>query len=298
MFARIDYTSTKHVNSRLSNPAYSVHKVKSIRETFIAKLVQVMEDNLVKEETTSEPQQINAEQVISAGIDLPKIPEEENGIDDSGISDSFSNPDESLASLQNCAQEIAEENSTIPEICKHDFPLNTSWDIYTTRPEATDWADKLVKIASFDTVKGFWAIYQHLKLPSFLRYHHDYYVFRSGIEPQWETDENIEGGRFVVEITKKDRNSFLNSTWLETLLILINEEFADHSNINGCVVQNRKKADKISIWTRDARSAGNAQTGADFAEALDSRFQIQFQSHRDNARRSSMTKKSSTSLLK
>ena len=47
-----------------------------------------MEDNLVKEETTSEPQQINAEQVISAGIDLPKIPEEENGIDDSGISDS------------------------------------------------------------------------------------------------------------------------------------------------------------------------------------------------------------------
>lgn len=299
MFARIDYTSTKHVNSRLSNPAYSVHKVKSIRETFIAKLVQVMEENLVKEETNPEPQQIFEEQTISAGIDLPKIPEEENGIDDSGISDSFSNPDESLASLQSTAQEAEkEENSTIPEICRHDFPLNSSWDVYTTRPEATDWAEKLVKIATFDTVQGFWAIYQHLKLPSFLRYHHDYYVFRSGIEPQWETEENIDGGRFVVEITKKDRNSFLNSTWLETLLILINEEFADHSNINGCVVQNRKKADKISIWTRDARSDGNMQTGADFAEALDSRFQIQFQSHRDNARRSSMTKKSSTSLLK
>lgn len=248
-----------------------------------------MEDNLVKEEP--EPQQFFEEPAAS---DLPKIPEEENGIDDSGISDSFSNPDESLASLQNATQE---ENSAIPEICRHDFPLNSSWDVYTTRPEATDWADKLVKVASFNTVKGFWAIYQHLKLPSFLRYHHDYYVFRSGIEPQWETEENIEGGRFVVEITKKDRNSFLNSTWLETLLILINEEFADHSNINGCVVQNRKKADKISIWTRDARSDGNAQTGADFAEALDSRFQIHFQSHRDNARRSSMTKKSSTSLL-
>lgn len=93
----------------------------------------------------------------------------------------FSNPDESLASLQNSSQEaeiVKEENSTIPEICNHDFPLNSSWDVYTTRPEATDWAEKLVKIASFDTVQKFWAIYQHLKLPSFLRYHHDYYVFR------------------------------------------------------------------------------------------------------------------------
>lgn len=47
-----------------------------------------MEDNLVKEETIPEPQQIFEEQTISAGIDLPKIPEEENGVDDSGISDS------------------------------------------------------------------------------------------------------------------------------------------------------------------------------------------------------------------
>ena len=113
----------------------------------------------------------------------------------------FSNPDESLASLQNCAQEIAEENSTIPEICKHDFPLNTSWDIYTTRPEATDWADKLVKIASFDTVKGFWAIYQHLKLPSFLRYHHDYYVFR----------RYVDFSRFLLKKICKYKFIFINN---------------------------------------------------------------------------------------
>ncbi|CAG5081692.1 Oidioi.mRNA.OKI2018_I69.PAR.g9941.t1.cds [Oikopleura dioica] len=289
MFARINYTSTKHVNSRLSNPTYSVHKVKSIRETFIAKLIEVMEDNLERNE--EEPPAFK-----EGGIDLPKIPEEE-GIDDSGISDSFSNPDEStlLESLQ--APQETPALTLEEELLKHDFPLNSSWDVYTTRPEATEWADKLVKIASFNSVAQFWAIYQHLKLPSYLRYHHDYYVFRSGIEPQWETEDNIEGGRFVVEITKKDRNSFLNSTWLETLLILVNEEFADHENINGCVVQNRRKADKISIWTRDSRSAGNAQTGADFAEALDNRFKVNFQSHKDNARRSSMTKKSSTSLL-
>ena len=47
-----------------------------------------MEDNLVKEEP--EPQQFFEEPAASAStsIDLPKIPEEENGIDDSGISDS------------------------------------------------------------------------------------------------------------------------------------------------------------------------------------------------------------------
>ena len=80
------FTSCDPVWNLLSH--LSVHKVKSIRETFIAKLVQVMEDNLVKEEP--EPKQFFEEPAASANtiIDLPKIPEEENGIDDSGISDS------------------------------------------------------------------------------------------------------------------------------------------------------------------------------------------------------------------
>ena len=89
----------------------------------------------------------------------------------------FSNPDESLESLQ-APPESAASSSPEDELLKHDFPLNSSWDVYTTRPEATEWADKLVKIASFNSVQQFWAIYQHLKLPSYLRYHHDYYVFR------------------------------------------------------------------------------------------------------------------------
>ena len=47
-----------------------------------------MEENLVKNEMIPEPQRIFEEKTISAGIDLSKISEEENGVDDSGISDS------------------------------------------------------------------------------------------------------------------------------------------------------------------------------------------------------------------
>ena len=48
-------------------------------------IIEVMEDNLVKNEEEIAP--IAFEEIQNGGIDLPKIPEEE-GIDDSGISDS------------------------------------------------------------------------------------------------------------------------------------------------------------------------------------------------------------------
>ena len=56
---------------------------------------------------------------------------------------------------------------------------------------------RLVYVTSFNTVQGFWAVYQHLKLPSHLRQGCDYMFFRSGIQPYWESKENKNGGRFA-----------------------------------------------------------------------------------------------------
>ena len=60
--------------------------------------------------------------------------------------------------------------------------------------------ERLVYVTSFNTVQGFWAVYQHLKLPSHLRQGCDYMFFRSGIQPYWESKENKNGGRFAEKL--------------------------------------------------------------------------------------------------
>ena len=49
-----------------------------------------------------------------------------------------------------------------------DAPLENSWDVYFLRNDVSDWDERLEFIFTFSTVKEFWAIYQHIKLPSHL----------------------------------------------------------------------------------------------------------------------------------
>ena len=53
-------------------------------------------------------------------------------------------------------------------------------------------------------------------------------VFRDGIRPEWTDIANENGGRWVLEIDRFYRNEQLNCQWLETLLAIVGEYFADY----------------------------------------------------------------------
>ena len=71
-------------------------------------------------------------------------------------------------------------------------------------------------------------------------------IYFSDVEPKWENEQNCNGGRLVIEMTKDFRNENLVSNWLNTLLGLIGE----HSNVDGVATcygvqfQSRRKMDK------------------------------------------------------
>ena len=143
------------------------------------------------------------------------------------------------------------EGSLDSTLDSFDFDLNSSWDVYFSRNDIEDWDSRLTYVTSFKTIKEFWAVYNHLKLPCHLRQGWDYMIFRTGIAPNWECDANKQGGRCMLEIPKSQRNSDLNNKWLETLLALIGEQLSENpDDVTGAVVQSRKKQDRISIWTR------------------------------------------------
>lgn len=71
----------------------------------------------------------------------------------------------------------------------------------------------------------------------------------------WEDDANKMGGRWLINLDKKQRASDLDSFWTEILLCMIGEGFNEYSDdVCGAVVNVRPRADKIAVWTADANT--------------------------------------------
>ena len=90
----------------------------------------------------------------------------------------------------------------------------------------------------------------------------------------------MNGGRWLVEIEKSERNAHLNTLWLETLLSLIGEQLGDSELINGAVVQSRRGKDKVSIWVRDSEDEAEIEAlGYRYKNLLGGNFRLRFQKH-------------------
>ena len=51
----------------------------------------------------------------------------------------------------------------------------------------------------------------------------------------WEDDQNKRGGRWLINLDKKQRQNCLDQFWLEVMLCLIGESFDDHSQYVSCM---------------------------------------------------------------
>lgn len=192
------------------------------------------------------------------------------------------------------AQEVAIAETPVPE--KH--PLQNKWALwYFKADKSKDWKDNLKLVISFDTVEDFWAVYNHIKPASQISSGCDYMLFKDGIEPMWEDTHNRAGGRWLVNLDKRDRRDILDQCWLETLMCLVGEGFDNSSDeVCGAVVQIRTKGDKIAIWTGNVQKADDIMTiGRTYKDRLSlhcrGRITLLYQSHQDVISKSgSMTK--------
>jgi len=175
-------------------------------------------------------------------------------------------------------------------------PLQNRWSMwYFKNDKAKDWKSNQRLIASCDTVEDFWALFNHLKPPSGLQAGCDYSFFKEGIEPMWEDPRNIEGGRWLINLQRHQRNVDLDMFWQETLLCLIGEIFDPYSDeVLGAVVNIRPKGDKLAIWTADAEKKNQIMNiGKNMKAKLNvpRNMQIEFQAHKDTSSKSGSTTK-------
>jgi len=204
------------------------------------------------------------------------------------------------ASINGTAVGAANSRSDSPDIgdpellIKH--PLQNSWTLWFFRNDRNRvWSDNQVPIITFNTVEDFWALYNHIELASKLSAGCDYSLFKEGVKPMWEDEKNRHGGRWLINLDKKQRQSSLDNFWLEVMLCLIGESFEDHSQyVNGAVVSVRTKCDKIGMWLGDSTAKESITTvGRRVKERLgiDAQVSLGFEAHEDTMKKSGSTAK-------
>lgn len=135
-------------------------------------------------------------------------------------------------------------SSTTPE-----HPLKSTWIVWYRPPTSkySDYEKSTIPLAHFSTVEAFWTVYTHLKRPSILPSVSDYHIFRKGIRPVWEDEENKKGGKWIVRLKKGVADRY----WEDLLLAIVGDQFAEAGEeVCGAVLSVRSGEDVMSIWTR------------------------------------------------
>lgn len=130
------------------------------------------------------------------------------------------------------------------------WALKSTWVVWyrPPTPKNTDYEKSIVPIVRFSTVQDFWKVFVHLKRPSTLPSVSDYHVFKEGIRPVWEDEENKRGGKWIMRLKKGVADLY----WQELLMALVGDWFMEaREEVCGFVLSVRSGEDVLSIWTKN-----------------------------------------------
>ena len=130
-----------------------------------------------------------------------------------------------------------------------DHQLKSAWVVWYRPPTSknADYEKSIVPLASISSVESFWAVYTHLKRPSTLPSVSDYHIFKKGVRPVWEDEENKKGGKFILRLKKGVADRY----WEDLLLLIVGDQFGEAGEeVTGAVLSVRSGEDVLSVWTK------------------------------------------------
>jgi translation initiation factor 4E len=76
-----------------------------------------------------------------------------------------------------------------------------------------------------------------------------YYLFKKDIRPEWEDENNKNGGKwqFTFRIQQKD---LFDKSWLNTVMACIGETLEYSEDVCGVVASVKKNEYRMAIWTK------------------------------------------------
>ncbi|KAI3640861.1 hypothetical protein MIR68_001739 [Amoeboaphelidium protococcarum] len=152
--------------------------------------------------------------------------------------------------------------------------LYQPWSLwFTHRPVGTkmteaDYESGMHKVNTANTVEEYWAMHQWLNKPSAVPPVTDYMLFKDGVKPMWEDEENVKGGKWMVRLKKE----LSNRVWENIAIALVGGEFvnvpsADEGqdapevtteqlaeDVCGIVLSLRAAETIVSVWNKDCQN--------------------------------------------
>ncbi|KAL8774422.1 MAG: hypothetical protein Q9194_004035 [Teloschistes cf. exilis] len=150
--------------------------------------------------------------------------------------------------LDGNSKSFSSPNAKSPET-RGEHPIKHTWVVWYRPPtfKFQDYEKSMVPLAHFSTAQSFWTVYTHLKRPSTLPSVSDYHLFKKGIRPVWEDEENKRGGKWIVRLKKGVADRY----WEDLLLAIVGDQFAEAGEeVCGAVLSVRSGEDVLSVWTR------------------------------------------------
>ncbi|KAK4239653.1 hypothetical protein C8A03DRAFT_42732 [Achaetomium macrosporum] len=179
-----------------------------------------------------------------------KTPTAEKSAKEGGLGGKTISKPRSSASLSDAGKAAGQPTAGPAAPSSHQ--LRNSW-VFWFRPPISkangfiEYEKTLHPIATVETVEHFFRVYQHLKRPSTLPLVSDYHLFKKGIRPIWEDEENKNGGKWVVRLKKGVADRY----WEDLLFAIIGDQFGEASDeVCGAVLSVRNGEDILSIWAR------------------------------------------------
>lgn len=87
-----------------------------------------------------------------------------------------------------------------------------------------------------------------MKRPSDFRVATEFHLFKFGIHPTWEDEQNKLGGKWTIRLKKGIGSRY----WEDILLAIIGEQFDVGPEICGAVLSVRTSEDILSVWNKTA----------------------------------------------
>lgn len=133
---------------------------------------------------------------------------------------------------------------------KTPWPLKWTWVVWyrPPTPKSSDYEKSIQPVCKFSSAQEFWKVFSHLKRPSNLPTVSDYNLFKHGIRPVWEDEENKRGGKWIMRLKKGVADRY----WEELLMAIVGNQFSDAGEeVCGIVLSVRSGEDVFSIWTKN-----------------------------------------------
>ena len=144
---------------------------------------------------------------------------------------------------------------------KFSFWYRISDDLYQVQSkqpiDKKEYENQVKKIAEFETIEDFWAIFQHLRKPDSCKPGIEFQMFKDPVKPMWEDENNKNGGRISIKLRKE----YTTIIWEEMIFALIGDVLPKEikDEINGIVVTSRKEFNTLQIWIKTFDSKTNSK---------------------------------------